>query len=41
VQAARAQSASERRSAAAQEQQAANYRRALSACLDARGYSVR
>jgi len=30
-----------RRAAAAQEQQAANYRRAISACLDARGYSVK
>jgi Glycine zipper 2TM domain len=31
----------DRRAAAAQEQQAANYRRALGACLDARGYSVK
>jgi hypothetical protein len=31
----------DRRAAAAQEEQAANYRRALSACLDARGYSVK
>jgi hypothetical protein len=41
AQAARAQSASDRQAAAAQEQKAANYRRALGACLDARGYSVR
>jgi len=32
---------SDRRQAAAQEQKAANYRRAIGACLDARGYSVR
>jgi Glycine zipper 2TM domain len=31
----------DRRAAAAQEQQAASYRRAISACLDARGYSVK
>ncbi len=31
----------DRRAAAAQEQQAANYRRAIGACLDARGYSVK
>ena len=31
----------DRRAQAAQEQQAANYRRAISACLDARGYAVR
>src|SRR5438046_10183994 len=31
----------DRRQAAAQEQEAANYRRAIGACLDARGYSVR
>jgi hypothetical protein len=41
AQAARAQSASDRQAAAAQEQKAANYRRAIGACLDARGYSVR
>ncbi|MGP8033912.1 MAG: glycine zipper 2TM domain-containing protein [Steroidobacteraceae bacterium] len=33
--------AANRRAAAAQEQQAASYRRALGACLDARGYSVK
>jgi glycine zipper 2TM protein len=32
---------SDRREAALQEQKAANYRRAIGACLDARGYSVR
>jgi len=32
---------SDRRAAAIQEQRAGNYRRALSACLDGRGYSVR
>ena len=32
---------SDRRQAAEQEQKAANYRRAIGACLDARGYSVR
>jgi hypothetical protein len=31
----------DRRAQAAQEQAAANYRRAISACLDARGYSVK
>jgi len=31
----------DRRALAAQEQRAANYRRALGACLDARGYSVK
>jgi hypothetical protein len=31
----------DRRAMAAQEQQAGNYRRALGACLDARGYTVR
>jgi hypothetical protein len=31
----------DRRAAAAQEQQALSYRRAISACLDARGYSVK
>jgi hypothetical protein len=31
----------DRRAVAAQEQQAANYRRAIGACLDARGYSVK
>jgi Glycine zipper 2TM domain len=31
----------DRRQAALQEQKAANYRRAIGACLDARGYSVR
>jgi hypothetical protein len=31
----------DRRAAAAQEQQAGSYRRAIAACLDARGYSVR
>ena len=31
----------DRRAAAAQEQQAWSYRRAISACLDARGYSVK
>ncbi|HEY0768076.1 MAG TPA: glycine zipper 2TM domain-containing protein [Steroidobacteraceae bacterium] len=32
---------SDRRQAAMQEQKAGNYRRAIGACLDARGYSVR
>jgi len=41
AQQAHAQAAQDRRAAAAQEQKAANYRRAISACLDARGYSVR
>jgi hypothetical protein len=40
-QAAQAASAQNRRAAAAQEQKAGDYRRALSACLDGRGYSVR
>lgn len=31
----------DRRAAAAEEQRAASYRRAISACLDARGYSVK
>jgi outer membrane lipoprotein SlyB len=31
----------DRHQAAVQEQKAANYRRAIGACLDARGYSVR
>jgi uncharacterized protein YcfJ len=31
----------DRRAAAAEEQQALSYRRAISACLDARGYSVK
>ncbi|HYL01987.1 MAG TPA: glycine zipper 2TM domain-containing protein [Steroidobacteraceae bacterium] len=31
----------DRRAAAAEEQQALNYRRAISACLDGRGYSVK
>jgi len=39
--AAQAQAVYDRRAAATQEQKAANYRRALGACLDARGYSVR
>ncbi len=37
----RAVRVSDRRQEALQERQAANYRRAISACLDARGYSVR
>jgi Glycine zipper 2TM domain len=41
VQQARAAGAQDRAAAAAQEQKAASYRRAISACLDARGYSVR
>ncbi|MBV8495281.1 MAG: glycine zipper 2TM domain-containing protein [Gammaproteobacteria bacterium] len=41
MQQARAAGAQDRSAAAAQEQKAANYRRAISACLDARGYSVR
>ncbi|HYM29130.1 MAG TPA: glycine zipper 2TM domain-containing protein [Steroidobacteraceae bacterium] len=40
-QAAQAASAQNRRAAALQEQKAGDYRRALSACLDGRGYSVR
>ena len=41
MQAAQAASGQNRRAAALQEQKAADYRRALSACLDGRGYSVR
>jgi hypothetical protein len=41
AQAAQAQAAADRQAAASMEQRAANYRRALGACLDARGYSVR
>lgn len=41
LQTAQAASAQNRRAAALQEQKAGEYRRALSACLDARGYSVR
>ena len=41
AQAAGQAAAQNRRIAAAQEQQASQYRRALSACLDARGYSVK
>jgi Glycine zipper 2TM domain len=41
AQAAQAAAAQDRRAAAAQEQKAADYRRAIGACLDARGYSVR
>jgi Glycine zipper 2TM domain len=41
AQAARAQSVADRQAVAAQEQKAGDYRRALGACLDARGYSVR
>ncbi len=41
LQAAQAASAQNRRAAAQQEQKAGDYRRALSACLDGRGYSVR
>jgi hypothetical protein len=41
AQAAGQAAAQNRRSAAAQEQQASQYRRALSACLDGRGYSVK
>jgi len=41
LQAAQAASAQNRRAAALQEQKAGEYRRAISACLDARGYSVR
>ena len=40
-QAAQAASAQNRRAAALQDQKASDYRRALSACLDGRGYSVR
>jgi hypothetical protein len=38
---AQAAAAQDRRAAATYEQQAANYRRALAACLDGRGYSVK
>jgi hypothetical protein len=38
---ARAETVQDRRAAALQEQKAVNYRRAIGACLDARGYSVR
>jgi hypothetical protein len=38
---AQAAAAQDRRAAATYEQQAANYRRALGACLDGRGYSVK
>jgi len=41
MQQARAEASQDRRAAAVQEQKAANYRRAISACLDGRGYSVR
>src|SRR5579863_1617019 len=41
LQAAQMASAQNRRMAAQQEQSAANYRRALSACLDGRGYTVK
>ncbi len=41
MQQARAVSMQDRRAIATQEQKAANYRRAIGACLDARGYSVR
>jgi hypothetical protein len=41
AQAAQAAAVQDRRAAAAQEQKAADYRRAIGACLDARGYSVR
>lgn len=41
AQEARTVAVSDRRQAAIQEQKAGNYRRAISACLDARGYSVR
>lgn len=41
MQVAQSSSVQYRRAAALQEQQAANYRRALGACLDGRGYSVR
>jgi len=41
AQAANAAAAQNRHIAAAQEQQASQYRRALAACLDGRGYSVR
>jgi len=41
LQAAQAASVQNRRAAAQQEQKAGEYRRAIGACLDARGYSVR
>jgi Glycine zipper 2TM domain len=41
AQAAQAAAVQDRRAAAVQEQKAADYRRAIGACLDARGYSVR
>jgi Glycine zipper 2TM domain len=41
AQQAQVQAVQDRRAAALQEQKAANYRRAIGACLDARGYSVR
>jgi hypothetical protein len=41
LQAAQMASAQNRRAAAQQEQAAGNYKRALSACLDGRGYSVK
>ena len=41
AQQARTVAVSDRREVALQEQKAGNYRRAISACLDARGYSVR
>lgn len=41
MQQARGAAAQDRGAVAAQEQKAANYRRAIGACLDARGYSVR
>ena len=41
AQEARTVAVSDRRQAAIQEQKAGNYRRAIGACLDARGYSVR
>jgi hypothetical protein len=41
MQQAQAEMSADRRAAALQEQKAASYRRALGACLDGRGYSVR
>lgn len=41
AQQARAETVQDRRAAALQEQKAVNYRRAIGACLDARGYSVK
>ena len=41
AQQARAETVQDRRAAALQEQKAADYRRAIGACLDARGYSVK